>query len=120
MQTLSIADPPRRTLPGRHTVQPGHISARTRLAVLAEGVGFEPTVPLLDTTVFETAPFGRSGIPPPTSLGVDRRPAGACPATAPHDRQHVARSVRRVAKNSREQRGALVGPRRRRRPRARG
>ncbi len=31
---------------------------------LAEGVGFEPTVAQKTTTVFETAPFGRSGTPP--------------------------------------------------------
>ena len=31
---------------------------------LAEGVGFEPTVPLKGTTVFETAPFNHSGTPP--------------------------------------------------------
>ena len=31
---------------------------------MAEGVGFEPTVPQKGTTVFETAPFDRSGIPP--------------------------------------------------------
>lgn len=32
--------------------------------LLAEGVGFEPTVHLRQTAVFETAPFGHSGIPP--------------------------------------------------------
>jgi hypothetical protein len=32
-------------------------------AILAEGVGFEPTVPC-DTTVFETVRFGHSRIPP--------------------------------------------------------
>ena len=31
---------------------------------LAEGVGFEPTVPVKGTTVFETAPIDRSGTPP--------------------------------------------------------
>ena len=31
---------------------------------LAEEVGFEPTVPQKRTTVFETAPFNRSGTPP--------------------------------------------------------
>ena len=31
---------------------------------LAEGVGFEPTVPAKGTTVFETAPFDHSGTPP--------------------------------------------------------
>jgi tRNA(adenine34) deaminase len=40
--------------------------------VLAEEVGFEPTVPV-DTAVFETARFGRSRTPPSTSL---QRPTG--------------------------------------------
>ena len=31
---------------------------------MAEGVGFEPTVPAKGTTVFETAPFDHSGTPP--------------------------------------------------------
>ena len=31
---------------------------------LAEGVGFEPTVPARGTTVFETAPIDHSGTPP--------------------------------------------------------
>ncbi|GEM_PF-2668655 len=31
---------------------------------MAEGVGFEPTVPMTGTTVFETARFGHSRIPP--------------------------------------------------------
>ncbi len=31
---------------------------------MAEEVGFEPTVPEKRTTVFETAPFNRSGTPP--------------------------------------------------------
>ncbi len=31
---------------------------------MAEGVGFEPTVRLRRTTVFETAPFNHSGTPP--------------------------------------------------------
>ena len=34
---------------------------------LAEGVGFEPTVPC-DTTVFETVRFGHSRIPPDERL----------------------------------------------------
>ena len=32
--------------------------------VLAEGVGFEPTVALSTTTVFETVPIVHSGTPP--------------------------------------------------------
>src|SRR5262249_60949935 len=40
-----------------------------------------PRCPLLDTTVFETAPFGRSGIPPRSSVRVDlaatRRASGS-------------------------------------------
>src|SRR2546427_5917886 len=35
-----------------------------RSSVLAEGVGFEPTVPQGGTTVFETAPINHSGTPP--------------------------------------------------------
>ena len=31
---------------------------------MAEGQGFEPWVPVKGTTVFETAPFNHSGIPP--------------------------------------------------------
>ncbi len=37
-------------------------------AVLAEGVGFEPTVPVKGTTVFETAPIDHSGTPPRWTL----------------------------------------------------
>jgi hypothetical protein len=33
---------------------------------MAEGEGFEPSVPQGGTAVFKTAPFGRSGTPPRT------------------------------------------------------
>ena len=35
---------------------------------LAERGGFEPPVPMTGTAVFETAPFGRSGTSPITSI----------------------------------------------------
>src|SRR3954465_10791155 len=38
--------------------------SRGAAALLAEGVGFEPTVRARRTTVFETVPFNRSGTPP--------------------------------------------------------
>jgi hypothetical protein len=43
-----------------------HDDARATVARawLAERVGFEPTVPQGDTTVFETVPFNRSGTSP--------------------------------------------------------
>ena len=34
----------------------------------AEGVGFEPTVPKIETAVFKTATIGRSVTPPPDSI----------------------------------------------------
>src|SRR5580704_303798 len=42
-----------------------------KVAPLAEGVGFEPTVPC-DTTVFETVRFVRSRIPPTAIRGSDQ------------------------------------------------
>jgi hypothetical protein len=36
----------------------------TKFALVAEGEGFEPSVDQRPTTVFETAPFNRSGTPP--------------------------------------------------------
>jgi len=58
----------------------GRSGARSPLRALggpeghAEGVGFEPTVPAQGTTVFETARFGHSRIPP--SLRLTGGPAG--------------------------------------------
>ena len=43
---------------------------------LAEGVGFEPTVPQDGTTVFETAPINHSGTPPQRILAVAVCPPG--------------------------------------------
>ena len=43
--------------------------ASRALEVLAEAVGFEPTVPF-GTTVFKTAPINRSGTPPFSCLDV--------------------------------------------------
>ena len=57
-----------------------------------------PRCPLLDTTVFETAPFGRSGIPPPTILRGHL--AGAPRGTAPCERRRRTVRPRRAAKNS--------------------
>jgi hypothetical protein len=48
---------------------------------LAEGVGFEPTVPHKGTTVFETAPIDHSGTPPRVTLSEDNErnvAGGAC------------------------------------------
>ena len=43
--------------------------------ILAERVGFEPTVAQRTTTVFETAPFNRSGTsPPPIIPPLDHAP----------------------------------------------
>src|ERR1035441_8628388 len=53
-----LRDSPRLGLEGRN---------RNTTSELAEGVGFEPTVPC-DTTVFETVRFVRSRIPPPERL----------------------------------------------------
>ncbi len=53
-----MRDSPRLGLEGRN---------RNTTSELAEGVGFEPTVPC-DTPVFETVRFGRSRIPPSERL----------------------------------------------------
>ena len=53
---------------------------RQSLIKVAEEVGFEPTVSF-PTTVFETVPFGRSGIPPRYRLV--RSGTGASPAVRP-------------------------------------
>ena len=47
------------------------------LAVLAERVGFEPTVAQRATTVFETVPFNRSGTSPGAVSGVPVPNTGA-------------------------------------------
>src|SRR5664280_3086989 len=59
-----LRDSPRLGLEGRN---------RNTTSELAEGVGFEPTVPC-DTTVFETVRFVRSRIPPPKRLAATPTP----------------------------------------------
>ncbi len=65
---------PERT--GPRTRQRNPLGVGLNKHYLAEGVGFEPTVPC-DTTVFETVRFVRSRIPPPERLAATPDTAGS-------------------------------------------
>jgi hypothetical protein len=69
-------------------------SKQSKVALIAEEVGFEPTVPRSGTPVFETGPFNHSGTPPSrrhTEPFTTNAPDGGA-ATVTHTLRNALRS----------------------------